>query len=132
MWLKRLPVSVLGFTPQVCSTFYVHLKEVELRGECLAELVEKIMAEEQATLSRPHMDGELIRVLADKNRLLSEVQPAHQEHRRLWHVRPRTASAIVCWIGITLTYFRKRNHLKKPVAYLPKFLPDTCHLTVPR
>jgi len=129
--LRHAALSRLCFTPQVGSTFCVHSKEEEVRGERLAALVSKILAEKQAVLARPAVNGELVRILMDENRLFAEVQAAHRERRRLWHSRPRTVAALGAWIGLTLSYFQKRsklNGLRRRIR--GKFLPGSCYQAV--
>ena len=126
--LRHAAESRLCFTPQIGSTFCVHPKEEEIRGERLAELVAKILAEKQKALSQTNVEGVLIQVLANKNRLHCEVQSVQQERRRLWHLRPRTGAAICNWISLSITYFRKRNQLKKlRTRILGKFVPHSCY-----
>ena len=129
--LRHAAQSRLCFTPQVGSSFCVHPKEEAIRGERLAELVEKILAEKQQTLARTDVEGPLLQVLADNNRLHREVQAVHQERRRLWHLRPRTGAALWSWISLSFSYFRKRNQLKKLRARaLEKLIPDSCYRTI--
>ncbi|MCX6889790.1 MAG: glycosyltransferase family 2 protein [Verrucomicrobia bacterium] len=132
VWILRYAAeSRLCFTPQIGSSFCVHPKEEEIRGERLAELVAKIMAEKQQALARTNVEGALIQVLANKHRLLGEVQSVQQERRRLWHLRPRTSAAICSWIRLSFTYFRKRNQFKKIRArILGKFVPHSCYQAI--
>lgn len=126
--LRHAAQSRLCFTPQIGSTFCVHPKEEELRGERLAALVSQILAEKQAVLARPAVDGDLVRILTDENRLLGEVQALHRERRRLWHSRPRTSANLCAWVSLTLSYFRQRsklNGLRRRIR--GKFLPDSCY-----
>ena len=129
--LRHAAESRLCFTPQVGSTFCVHPKEEELRDGRLAGLVEKILAEKQATLGRPGVDGELVRALAAESRLFGEVQSLHRDRRRLWHARPGSAANLWRWSGLTLAYLRKRGQLRAlRRRILGQFLPDSCYLPV--
>ena len=129
--LRHAAQSRLCFTPQIGSTFCVHPKEEELRGERLAALVSQILAEKQAVLARPAVDGDLVRILTDENRLSGEVQALHRERRRLWHGRPRQPADLWQWTKLTLAYFRKRGHLKSLRRRIRgKFLPDTCYQSI--
>lgn len=126
--LRHAALSRLCFTPQVGSTFCVHSKEEVVCGERLAALVSKILAEKQAVLARPAVNGELVSILMDENRLFAEVQAAHRERRRLWHSRPRTSANLCAWVSLTLSYFRQRsklNGLRRRIR--GKFLPDSCY-----
>lgn len=129
--LRNAAQSRLCFTPQIGSAFCVHPKEEENGGARLTELVEKILAEKQATLARTNLEGTLVKALADKNRLHGEVQAVHQQRRRLWHQYPRTAATLCNWIRLSFIYLRKRNQLRKIRArILGKFLPDSCYQTI--
>lgn len=129
--LRHAAQSSLCFTPQIGSTFCVHPKEEELRGERLAALVSQILAEKQAVLARPAVDGDLVRILTDENRLLDEVQSLHRERRRLWHSRPRRPADLWQWTKLTLAYFRKRGQLKSLRRRIRgKFLPDACYQSI--
>jgi hypothetical protein len=129
--LRHAAQSRLCFTPQIGSTFCVHPKEEDLSGERLAALVSKILDEKQAVLAQPAVDGDLVRILTDENRLLGEVQALHRDRRRLWHSRPRQPADLWQWTKLTLAYFRKRGQLKSLRRRIRgKFLPDACYQSV--
>lgn len=129
--LRHAAESRLCFTPQAGSTFCVHPKEEEIRGDNLAELVAKILVEKNAALIRAGVDGKLIQVLADENRLFAEVQALHRERRRLWHDRPRTIFSLWAWAGLTSAYLRQRAKLKGLRRRIHgKFLPAACYQRV--
>lgn len=129
--LRHAAESRLCFTPQTGSTFCVHPKEEETHGDKLAELVAKVLVEKKAALTRPGVDGQLIQILAAENRLFAEVQAIHRERRHLWHRRPRTASSLWAWAGLTWVYLRKRAQLKGLRRRIHgKFLSDASYQRV--
>lgn len=129
--LRHAAQSRLCFTPQIGSTFCIHPKEEELSGERLAGLVAKILAEKQSALAHAPVDGELVRVLTDENRLLGETQAIHQERRRLWHGQPRRLADLWRWTKLTLAYFGKRGQLRSLRRRIRgKIVPAVCYQPV--
>lgn len=129
--LRHAAESRLCFTPQVGSTFCVHPKAEEIRGDELAEMLATHHVEKNCVLTRPGVNGELVQVLAAENRLIAEVQANHRERRRLWHGRPRTILSLWAWAYLTFTYFRKRAKLKRLRRRIcGKFLADACYKRV--
>lgn len=134
VWILRHAAQArLCFTPHIGSTFSVHPKESEPCREKRAELVAKLLNEKRGSIALPGVDERLALALAEEIMMDGEVQAVRLERRRLWHGRPRTSASLYAWVGLTFTYFRKRNHLHVLRRNIRRrFLPDACYQPVSR
>ena len=112
VWILRHAArSRLCFSPQVGSTFCVHPKEPVSVDKQVA-LTAKLLAEKARRLAWPGLNDQLVRVLADEDKLIGEVRAIQQERRSLWNARPLTFVNLGSWVELNIAYLRKRAKLK--------------------
>ena len=130
--LRHAAQSRLCFSPKVGSTFCIHPKEEDCVEKQVA-LAEKLLAEKARWLSRPDLDGELVRALDEEMRLLEEVRLIQRNRRALWNSYSLKIILIWKWVCLNISYLRERSRLREQRRrILINLLPNSCYQPLPR